>query len=38
MVLYDGGDATQILHGRHPDLLAGIRGISEEATTGVNRL
>ena len=38
MVLYDGGDATQILHGRHPDLLAGIRGISEETTTGVNRL
>jgi adenosylhomocysteinase len=29
-----GGDATKILH----DLLAGIRGISEETTTGVNRL
>jgi adenosylhomocysteinase len=37
MVL-DGGDATKILHDRHPDLLAGIRGISEETTTGVNRL
>ena len=38
MVLDDGGDATKILHDRHPDLLAGIRGISEETTTGVNRL
>jgi adenosylhomocysteinase len=37
MVLYDGGDATKILHDRHPDLLGGIRCISEE-TTGVNRL
>jgi adenosylhomocysteinase len=38
MVLDDGGDATKILHDNHPDLLAGIRGISEETTTGVNRL
>src|SRR6476659_2857044 len=38
MVLDDGGDATKILHDRHPDLLKGIRGISEETTTGVNRL
>jgi adenosylhomocysteinase len=38
MVLDDCGDATKILHDRHPDLLAGIRGISEETTTGVNRL
>jgi adenosylhomocysteinase len=38
MVLDDGGDATKILHDRHPDLLAEIRGISEETTTGVNRL
>jgi hypothetical protein len=37
-VLDDGGDATKILHDRHPDLLAGIRGISEETTAGVNRL
>ena len=35
MVLDDGGDATKILHDNHPDLLAGIRGISEETTTGV---
>ena len=38
MVLDDGGDATKLLHDKHPDLLAGIRGISEETTTGVNRL
>src|SRR5271157_4588088 len=38
MVLDDGGDATKILHDKHPDLLARIRGISEETTTGVNRL
>jgi len=38
MVLDDGGDATKIIHERHPDLLGGIRGISEETTTGVHRL
>src|SRR5947208_14473368 len=38
MVLDDGGDATKILHDKHPSLLAEIRGISEETTTGVNRL
>jgi adenosylhomocysteinase len=38
MVLDDGGDATKVLHDRHPDLLRHIRGISEETTTGVNRL
>jgi adenosylhomocysteinase len=38
MVLDDGGDATLILHQRHPDLLAEVRGISEETTTGVHRL
>jgi adenosylhomocysteinase len=38
MVLDDGGDATKILHDKHPDLLRSIRGISEETTTGVNRL
>src|SRR5689334_2801137 len=36
MVLDDGGDATQILHQRYPELLAGVRGISEETTTGVH--
>jgi adenosylhomocysteinase len=38
MVLDDGGDATKILHDQHPELIAQIRGISEETTTGVNRL
>ena len=38
MVLDDGGDATKILHDKHPHLMRGIRGISEETTTGVNRL
>ena len=38
MVLDDGGDATKIIHERHPELLTGIRGISEETTTGVHRL
>jgi adenosylhomocysteinase len=38
MVLDDGGDATKTLHDKHPGLLSGIRGISEETTTGVNRL
>ena len=38
MVLDDGGDATLILHERHPDLLAEVRGVSEETTTGVHRL
>src|SRR5436305_5794770 len=38
MVLDDGGDATLILHERHPDLLREVRGVSEETTTGVHRL
>jgi len=38
MVLDDGGDATKIIHDRHPHLLGEIRGISEETTTGANRL
>jgi adenosylhomocysteinase len=38
MVLDDGGDATKIIHDRHPHLLDEIRGISEETTTGVHRL
>jgi S-adenosylhomocysteine hydrolase len=36
MVLDDGGDATKIPHDRHPDLLAGIRGISEPDADGPN--
>ncbi len=38
MILDDGGDLTRIVHERHPELLAGIRGISEETTTGVHAL
>ena len=38
MVLDDGGDATKILHDQHSDLLRHVRGISDETTTGVNRL
>jgi len=38
MILDDGGDLTNIIHDRFPELLAGIRGISEETTTGVHNL
>ena len=38
MILDDGGDATRLLHEKYPEMLNGIRGISEETTTGVNRL
>jgi len=38
MILDDGGDATKLLHEKYPDLMKGIRGVSEETTTGVHRL
>jgi S-adenosyl-L-homocysteine hydrolase len=38
MVLDDAGDATKILHDKHPGILRDIRGISEETTTEVNWL
>ena len=38
MILDDGGDLTNIVLDRHPELAPGIRGISEETTTGVHRL
>ncbi len=38
MILDDGGDLTKIMHDDHPALMAEIRGISEETTTGVLRL
>jgi len=38
MILDDGGDLTAMVHQKYPELLAGIRGISEETTTGVHRL
>jgi adenosylhomocysteinase len=34
MVLDDGGDATKILHDKHPDLLAGIRGLWKRRRAG----
>ncbi|MGB0577426.1 MAG: adenosylhomocysteinase [Alphaproteobacteria bacterium] len=38
MILDDGGDATAVIHEKRPELLADIRGLSEETTTGVHRL
>lgn len=38
MILDDGGDLTAMVHNKYPQLLPGIRGISEETTTGVHRL
>jgi len=38
LLLDDGGDLTGYVHEKHPELLAEIRGVSEETTTGVHRL
>ena len=38
MILDDGGDLTNMVFDRYPELVSGIRGISEETTTGVLRL
>jgi len=38
MLLDDGGDLTQIVHEKYPEILANVRGLSEETTTGVHRL
>ncbi len=38
MILDDGGDLTKMVHEKYPQYLEGIRGISEETTTGVHRL
>ncbi|KAJ4495435.1 Adenosylhomocysteinase [Lentinula lateritia] len=38
MILDDGGDLTTMVHEKFPELLSGIRGISEETTTGVHHL
>ncbi len=35
MILDDGGDLTAIMHNDYPELMADIKGISEETTTGV---
>jgi len=38
MILDDGGDLTNMVFDRYPELINGIRGLSEETTTGVHRL
>lgn len=38
MILDDGGDLTLMIHKKYPELAKGIRGITEETTTGVHRL
>lgn len=38
MIIDDGGDLTDYVHDFHPNLLQGIKGISEETTTGVRKL
>lgn len=38
MILDDGGDLTNMVLDKYPELVQGIRGLSEETTTGVHRL
>lgn len=38
MLLDDGGDLTQLMHDKYPEIMKGVRGLSEETTTGVKRL
>ncbi|MBI2444662.1 MAG: adenosylhomocysteinase [Candidatus Magasanikbacteria bacterium] len=38
LLLDDGGDLTLVVHDKHPEMMKGIKGISEETTTGVHRL
>ncbi len=38
MILDDGGDLTNTVLDKHPELVDGIKGLSEETTTGVHRL
>jgi adenosylhomocysteinase len=38
MILDDGGDLTNMVFDRYPELIPGIKGLSEETTTGVHRL
>ncbi|MCW5899334.1 MAG: adenosylhomocysteinase [Flavobacteriales bacterium] len=38
MILDDGGDLTNMVFDKYPELIKGIRGLSEETTTGVLRL
>ncbi|KAI0746944.1 S-adenosyl-L-homocysteine hydrolase [Daedaleopsis nitida] len=38
MILDDGGDLTTLVHDKYPQYLGGVRGLSEETTTGVHHL
>ncbi len=38
MLLDDGNDLTWWVHEKHPDLLEGIRGVTEETTTGIHKI
>lgn len=38
MIVDDGGDLTNYVHEKHPELIKGIKGLSEETTTGVHNL
>ena len=38
MILDDGGDLTAVMHEKYPELLADVRGLSEETTTGIHAL
>ena len=38
LILDDGGDLTKIMHEKYADIMQGVRGLSEETTTGVHRL
>jgi len=38
MILDDGGDLTNLVHDKYPEMLEGVIGISEETTTGVHNL
>ena len=38
MLLDDGGDLTRVVHDKYPEVMQGVRGLSEETTTGVHRL
>jgi len=38
MILDDGGDLTNMVFDKYPEMVSGIRGLSEETTTGVHRL
>ena len=38
MILDDGGDLTVMMHSKFPEMMADVKGLSEETTTGVLRL